>query len=71
MEGTCGGRGRSTLYAKMNQNDEKGDLHKEVSFHEFLIDRVVGSMLRGIENKNITAFRSRNTFNSHCSPKFC
>lgn len=55
----------------MNQNTEKGDLHKEVSFHEFLIDIVVGSMLGGKENKNITVFWSGNIFNSHCSPKFC
>lgn len=71
MEHTRGGRDRSTLYAKMNQNTEEGDLHKEVPFHEFLLDIVVGSMLRGIENKNITVFWSGEIFNSHCCPKFC
>lgn len=49
-----GERDRSTLYAKMNQNAEKENLHKEVSFHEFLVDIIVGRMLRGIENEHIT-----------------
>lgn len=65
-----GERDRSTLYAKMNQNAEKGNLHKEVSFHEFLIDIIIGRMLREIENEHITVSWSREIINSHCSLKF-
>lgn len=46
-----GERHRLTLYAKMNQNAKKGNLHKEASFHEFLVDIIMGRMLRGIENE--------------------
>lgn len=70
MGSTCGQRDRSTLYAKMNQNTEKGGLHKEDSFHEFPTDIVVGSMLRGIEHKSITVFWSGGIVNSHCAHKF-